>query len=107
MKLLATTKLPVAGGRLFARQAANRKRLVSSHSKSEHEKEVPVEAITKKEETTETLPKTHKSMADMDEEMKQAMEKLSGEGGEYGLELEGGKPVAMKRGVKENMFRYI
>jgi hypothetical protein len=48
-----------------------------------------------------------KSMADLDEEMKAAMENLSGEGGEYGLELEGGKPVAMKRSVKDNMFRYI
>lgn len=35
------------------------------------------------------------------------MEGHSGEGGESGVELEDGKPVAMKRGVKSNMFRLI
>jgi hypothetical protein len=32
---------------------------------------------------------------------------LAGDGGEAGLELEDGKAVSMKRGVRENMFRYI
>lgn len=32
---------------------------------------------------------------------------MSGDGGEAGLELEDGRPVAMKRGVRENMFRVI
>lgn len=35
------------------------------------------------------------------------MERLAGDGGEAGIELEDGKPVAMKRGVRENMFRLI
>ena len=35
------------------------------------------------------------------------MDGISGEGGESGVEYEDGKPVAMKRGVRENMFRYI
>ena len=39
--------------------------------------------------------------------MRQALEGISGEGGEAGLELEGGQPVAMKRGVKNNMFRVM
>ena len=68
---------------------------------------MPDEATAKKKEVTDKLKKTQKSMADLDEEMRQAMENLSGEGGEYGLELEGGQPVAMKRSVKDNMFRYI
>lgn len=46
-------------------------------------------------------------MAEMDEELRLTLEGISGEGGEAGLELEDGKPVAMKRGVKENMFRLI
>ena len=46
-------------------------------------------------------------MAQLDEEMRQAMEGTAGDGGEAGLELEDGKPVSMKRGVKDNMFRYI
>ncbi|EXJ75340.1 uncharacterized protein A1O5_02036 [Cladophialophora psammophila CBS 110553] len=62
---------------------------------------------SKKKETLEKLKKSHKSMAEADEEMRQAMENLAGDGGEAGLELEDGKPVAMKRGVRENMFRYI
>ena len=48
-----------------------------------------------------------KTLAQQDDEMRQAMEGLSGDGGEAGAELEDGKPVAMKRSVKENMFRYI
>ncbi|KAI9843665.1 MAG: hypothetical protein M1838_002504 [Thelocarpon superellum] len=47
------------------------------------------------------------TVAEMDEELRQKLENLSGGGGEAGLELEGGKPAAMKRGVRENMFRLI
>ena len=46
-------------------------------------------------------------MAMLDEELRLKMEGISGEGGESGVEYEDGKPVAMKRSVKENMFRYI
>lgn len=46
-------------------------------------------------------------MAELDEDLRRKLEARSGDGGEAGLELEGGKPVAMKRGVKENMFRLI
>ena len=48
-----------------------------------------------------------KTIAELDEELRQKLESHSGGGGEAGLELEDGKPVAMKRGVKENMFRLI
>lgn len=53
------------------------------------------------------VKKKSKTMAQLDEEMRKAMEGLAGDGGEHGAELEDGKPVAMKRAVKENMFRYI
>ena len=46
-------------------------------------------------------------MAELDEEMRLKLEGISGEGGEAGLELEDGQPVAMKRSVKNNMFRLI
>ncbi|KAI4146120.1 MAG: hypothetical protein LQ340_006041 [Diploschistes diacapsis] len=52
-------------------------------------------------------PRKKKTVAELDEELRQKLEARSGDGGEAGLELEGGKPVAMKRGVKENMFRLI
>jgi hypothetical protein len=48
-----------------------------------------------------------KTMAQLDEELRQKLEGMSGEGGASGIELEDGKPVAMKRGVRENMFRLI
>ncbi|KAI0832179.1 hypothetical protein F5Y06DRAFT_189773 [Hypoxylon sp. FL0890] len=48
-----------------------------------------------------------KTMAELDAELQQKMSGLSGDGGESGVEYEDGKPVAMKRSVKNNMFRYI
>jgi hypothetical protein len=48
-----------------------------------------------------------KTQIELDEELRQKMEGLSGEGGAAGVEYENGKPVAMKRSVRENMFRYI
>jgi hypothetical protein len=46
-------------------------------------------------------------VAELDEELKLKLEGISGEGGASGLEYEDGKAVAMKRGVKNNMFRLI
>lgn len=48
-----------------------------------------------------------KSIAQLDEELRQKMSGVAGDGGEAGIEYEDGKPVAMKRSVKNNMFRYI
>ncbi|OAP64858.1 hypothetical protein AYL99_00830 [Fonsecaea erecta] len=71
------------------------------------DKPANAQETAKKKEAVDKMKKMQKSMADADEEMRQAMENLAGDGGEAGLELEDGKPVAMKRGVRENMFRYI
>jgi len=54
----------------------------------------------------ETKP-TQKTQAEFDEELRQKLDAISGEGGEAGVEYENGQPVAMKRAVKENMFRVI
>ena len=43
----------------------------------------------------------------MDAELQLKMQGLAGDGGEAGVELEDGQPVAMKRSVRDNMFRYI
>lgn len=56
---------------------------------------------------SEKVEKAKKTMAQLDEELREKLEGRSGDGGAAGLELEGGKPVAMKRGVRENMFRLI
>ncbi|KAL9597131.1 MAG: hypothetical protein Q9219_005353 [cf. Caloplaca sp. 3 TL-2023] len=55
----------------------------------------------------ESSSKPKKTIAELDEELRLKMEGKSGEGGEAGLELEDGKPTAMKRGVRNNMFRLI
>jgi len=48
-----------------------------------------------------------KSVEEQDADLRSKLEGISGGGGEAGLELENGQPVAMKRSVKENMFRLI
>lgn len=48
-----------------------------------------------------------KSVLQQDEELRQKMSGLAGDGGESGVEYEDGKPASMKRSVKNNMFRYI
>lgn len=51
--------------------------------------------------------KPGKTQAELDEEVRHKLEDIAGEGGEAGVEYEDGRPVAMKRAVRENMFRYI
>lgn len=58
-------------------------------------------------EGTEAGSKKKKTQAELDEELRQKLEGIAGDGGEAGMELENGQPVSMKRGVKNNMFRYI
>ncbi|MCJ1369143.1 hypothetical protein MMC20_000351 [Loxospora ochrophaea] len=46
------------------------------------------------------LKPKQKTMAEQDEELRLKLEGLSGDGGEAGVELEDGKPAAMKRSRK-------
>ncbi|CAF9909437.1 MAG: hypothetical protein ALECFALPRED_005707 [Alectoria fallacina] len=55
----------------------------------------------------EEMSKKNKTQAELDDELRQKLEAMSGDGGAAGLELEDGQPVSMKRSVKNNMFRYI
>ena len=55
----------------------------------------------------EEVSEKKKTQAELDDELRQKLEAMSGDGGAAGLELEDGQPVSMKRGVKNNMFRYI
>jgi hypothetical protein len=43
----------------------------------------------------------------MDRELMEKMSGLAGDGGAAAVEYEDGQPVAMKRSVRNNMFRYI
>ncbi|KAF2152275.1 hypothetical protein K461DRAFT_293952 [Myriangium duriaei CBS 260.36] len=65
-------------------------------------------APQKQQDTPVVLHK--KSLEDLDAESVAQMKAALGErdeGGGAGIEYEDGKAVAMKRGVRENMFRYI
>ncbi|CAD0086323.1 unnamed protein product [Aureobasidium vineae] len=65
---------------------------------------------TQKQSTPQSQPeqpKKHKTLAELDEELRQKMAGHSGDGGDAGIEYEDGQPVSMKRSVKNNMFRYI
>ncbi|KAF4466996.1 hypothetical protein FALBO_6145 [Fusarium albosuccineum] len=48
-----------------------------------------------------------KTSAELDQELRERLEALSGDGGGAGVEYENGKATGLKRGVKSNMFRVI
>ncbi|KAK3995710.1 hypothetical protein QBC44DRAFT_319264 [Cladorrhinum sp. PSN332] len=58
-------------------------------------------------EQTDATRRKKKTLQEIDEELRQKMEGISGDGGASGVEYEDGKPADMKRSVRENMFRYI
>ena len=60
-----------------------------------------------KSNSTASNAKVEQTQAELDAELREKLEAMSGGGGISGLELEDGKPVAMKRGTRENMFRLI
>ncbi|KAF2766290.1 hypothetical protein EJ03DRAFT_242630, partial [Teratosphaeria nubilosa] len=72
-------------------------------SEPHHEKAVEEKA----QEVSKQQQSTHKTVAQMDEELRQTMAGHAGDGGGAGIEYEDGQPVSMKRSVKNNMFRYI
>lgn len=51
--------------------------------------------------------KRKKTMAELDAELREKLEALSGDGGSAGVEYENGTAEGLKRGVKANMFRVI
>ncbi|RHZ60256.1 hypothetical protein CDV55_104522 [Aspergillus turcosus] len=67
----------------------------------------PVDLSKARNDSQESKRKVAKSVAQSDEELRERLEQMSGEGGASGIEYEDGKPTAMKRSVRNNMFRYI
>ncbi|KAF2664338.1 hypothetical protein BT63DRAFT_106499 [Microthyrium microscopicum] len=62
---------------------------------------------TKSPELAANSTNPKKTVAELDEELRLKLEERSGDGGMAGIELEDGKPNAMKRSVRENMYRVI
>ena len=65
------------------------------------------QTLEKSAQAAQDKQKTTMTQAEKDQELMRKLAGISGEGGEAGIEYEDGKPVAMKRGVKNNMFRLI
>lgn len=65
------------------------------------------DALNSTAKASEEIKPKKKTQAELDEELRLKLQGLAGDGGDAGVEYEDGKPVAMKRSVKNNMFRYI
>ncbi|KAH7185009.1 uncharacterized protein B0J16DRAFT_123911 [Fusarium flagelliforme] len=88
-------------------------RALSNTTKPEPQSQATTQTQSKQQESTTTkdttkmAPHKKKTMAQLDQELREKLEGLSGEGGGAGVEYEGGKAEGLKRGVKSNMFRVI
>ncbi|KAI4860020.1 hypothetical protein F4820DRAFT_129744 [Hypoxylon rubiginosum] len=87
---------------LISRLASSQSQPRPQHEPASQHREPP-----KNGETVMMENGQKKTVAELDAELQQKMSGLSGDGGEAGVEYEDGQPVAMKRSVKNNMFRYI
>ncbi|KGO75530.1 hypothetical protein PITC_082370 [Penicillium italicum] len=65
------------------------------------------EKLSNQDSNRHTLPPKSKTVSQADAELRERLEQMSGAGGACGIEYEDGKPNAMKRGVRNNMFRLI
>jgi len=79
----------------------------ASTSPSDKDEAHPEQVTEQKAQEAAAKQQHTKTQAQLDEELRQKMMSIAGDGGEAGVELEDGQPVAMKRSVKNNMFRYI
>ena len=79
----------------------------SSSSTAAKDEPHPERATEQAAQDTAAKKDHTKTQAQLDEELRQKMSGISGDGGDAGVEYEDGQPVSMKRSVKNNMFRYI
>lgn len=78
----------------------------NSESKQEESNQVSKNS-SNQDNKRHTLPPKAKTVSQADAELRERLEQMSGAGGACGIEYEDGKPNAMKRGVRNNMFRLI
>jgi hypothetical protein len=69
-------------------------------SKDDKTLEANAKEVATKQKSTQTI-------AERDAEIQRKLAGISGDGGASGVEYEDGKPAAMKRSVKNNIFRLI
>lgn len=77
--------------------------------KPEQKPETPQDETKSNSQNKSSTPNNTntKSVSQTDAELRERLEKMSGEGGSAGIEYEDGKPNTMKRSVRNNMFRLI
>ncbi|EGX46849.1 hypothetical protein AOL_s00097g275 [Orbilia oligospora ATCC 24927] len=74
---------------------------------SENEASKPQQVNPTEKSNDKSKPEVKKlSVAEADEALRMSMRDIDG-GGECSIEMEGGKFVGLRRGVKDNMFRLI
>lgn len=100
-------KLPI--GRCLSSSAIWRTSINSDLEVKESKDQSNVEDPTLSQSLADKAKQAPKKLTtlELDEQLRKKMARLSGDGDEAGIEYEDGKPVAMKRSVKNNMFRYI
>lgn len=101
---IATSSVPICQrscpqGTIFNRHYSDQKNVNAQASKDK----IP----NSKTKSTEEVKPKQKTQAELDQEFLMKMQEHDGDGGVAGVEYEDGKPVSMKRSVKNNMFRYI
>ncbi|PVI08455.1 hypothetical protein DM02DRAFT_665790 [Periconia macrospinosa] len=89
---------------IIANQVHRSRHFASSTTNSAHSNDTKPETPAK---TSNERSPYKKTQAELDRELQLKMQGLAGDGGDAGVEYEDGQPVAMKRSVKNNMFRYI
>ncbi|KAI0202804.1 hypothetical protein F4808DRAFT_458520 [Astrocystis sublimbata] len=91
-------------------------KFIAKQPKNHFSQSLPKAPSSGKQQEASTSPKStdpqsqgekRKTQAQLDEELRLKMSGIAGDGGAAGVEYEDGQPVAMKRSVKNNMFRYI
>ncbi|KAJ5782623.1 hypothetical protein N7457_004397 [Penicillium paradoxum] len=80
---------------------------VESNLKQEKNNQASETPSSSQDNKRHTLPPKAKTVSQADAELRERLEQMSGGGGASGIEYEDGKPNAMKRGVRNNMFRLI
>ncbi|KAL6706499.1 hypothetical protein ACN47E_005438 [Coniothyrium glycines] len=78
-----------------------------SNEKTTKSQNLTDELLKPSDKSTEHPKPKKKTQAELDQELLLKMQDHDGDGGVAGVEYEDGKPVSMKRSVKNNMFRYI
>ncbi|KAK8059839.1 hypothetical protein PG996_009769 [Apiospora saccharicola] len=105
---LPRTTTPVAAGHFSTTTLGAQAESGSAKSSSQSEQQQKQNPVEIQGKDGDPKPEGHKkTIAELDDEMMKKMSGIAGDGGSAGVEYEDGQPVAMKRSVKNNMFRYI